>query len=181
MLLGLQLSATELSVVAGHFELAPDQLARYRHAVDNETTGNNLQKRVAALAKQGLPLASFSQLTHPPRGFANDRLQSQYRPGLPRAAQHCPGVRCSCHGGLFDRVRIGVLLCCPFTAINTGRSPWQSWPTKTKASPKAPGLPPPPHRQRKPQPRQRPPKPEPRPPPRSNASQVQLHGSLTER
>jgi uncharacterized protein (TIGR02453 family) len=67
MLLGVQLSATELGAVAGHFAFAPDQLARYRAAVDDRFAAI-----VDALAAQDLPLESFSRLTRPPRGTPPD-------------------------------------------------------------------------------------------------------------
>lgn len=54
MLLGVQLSATELRVAAGHFAFAQDQLARYRAAVDAEGSGAELVARSAALADAGL-------------------------------------------------------------------------------------------------------------------------------
>ena len=63
--------------MAGHFELAPDQLARYRGAVDNETSGKQLSGIVAKLEKRGLALESFSRLTRAPKGMPADHVRVQ--------------------------------------------------------------------------------------------------------
>jgi uncharacterized protein (TIGR02453 family) len=72
MLLGLQLSTEGLGVVAGHFALAPDQLERFRVAIDNDVTGRAFEKVVHRLATNGYPLRSFSQLKSVPRGYPKD-------------------------------------------------------------------------------------------------------------
>jgi uncharacterized protein (TIGR02453 family) len=72
MLFGVQLSATVLSVVAGHFELAPDQLTRFRAAMMNESQGADFEQRIETLARKQLALESFSSLKGAPRGFPKD-------------------------------------------------------------------------------------------------------------
>jgi uncharacterized protein (TIGR02453 family) len=78
MLLGVQLSATELSVVAGHFELAPDQLTRFRDAVVAERTGQEFEKRIDALAKKGYELQSFTALKGVAKGYPKDHPRARF-------------------------------------------------------------------------------------------------------
>jgi uncharacterized protein (TIGR02453 family) len=78
MLLGVQLSATELSVVAGHFELAADQLVRFRDAVMAEPTGRDFAARIDALEAEGYALQSFSALKGVAKGYPKDHPRSRF-------------------------------------------------------------------------------------------------------
>jgi uncharacterized protein (TIGR02453 family) len=78
MLLGLQLGTDGLSVVAGHFELAPDQLTRFRNAIDTPVTGNQFEKLALKLSSNGYPLRSFSQLKGVPKGYAKDHPRARF-------------------------------------------------------------------------------------------------------
>jgi uncharacterized protein (TIGR02453 family) len=72
MLLGVQLATDGLTVVAGHFEMAPDQLDRFRAAVDDHATGAAFERIVQRLDTKGYPLRSLSRLKGVPRGFTKD-------------------------------------------------------------------------------------------------------------
>jgi uncharacterized protein (TIGR02453 family) len=78
MLYGAQLSATELSVVAGHFELAPDQLNRFRNAIVDDSSGSEFAQLVAVLDRNGYPLESFSSLKGVAKGYAKDHPRARF-------------------------------------------------------------------------------------------------------
>jgi uncharacterized protein (TIGR02453 family) len=78
MLYGVQLSATELSVVAGHFEFAPDQLTRFREALDDAKIGTTFDAVVRRLGKAGYPIESFNALKSAPRGFPKDHPRAEH-------------------------------------------------------------------------------------------------------
>lgn len=67
----LQLSADGLLVGSGAYQLAPDQLARFRAAVNEETSGGELARLVDALAQHGYELGG-EQVATRPRGVAAD-------------------------------------------------------------------------------------------------------------
>jgi uncharacterized protein (TIGR02453 family) len=68
----VSLSAEGLGAGAGMVHLAPDQLERYRRAVDDERTGPALEAVVAALRKQGHECGPHEALKTAPRGYAKD-------------------------------------------------------------------------------------------------------------
>jgi uncharacterized protein (TIGR02453 family) len=78
MLYGVQFSASELSVVAGHFEFAPDQLARFRAALDDSTIGSEFDSVVALLTEASYRIESFSALKSVPRGFSKDHQRAEH-------------------------------------------------------------------------------------------------------
>jgi uncharacterized protein (TIGR02453 family) len=78
MLLGVQLSASELSVVAGHFELAPDQLTRFRQAIMADPSGEDFVRRIEKLGRQGYELQSFSSLKGVAKGYPKDHPRARF-------------------------------------------------------------------------------------------------------
>lgn len=68
----VQLSAEGLAVGAGMWELASDQLARYRAAVDDDGTGDELVGLVATARSADLEVMAHDELKTAPRGFPKD-------------------------------------------------------------------------------------------------------------
>jgi uncharacterized protein (TIGR02453 family) len=68
----LQLSATGLVVAGGYYQMATDQLARFRDAIDDDTTGSELAALVAKLRKSGYTTGAFEELKTAPRGYPKD-------------------------------------------------------------------------------------------------------------
>jgi uncharacterized protein (TIGR02453 family) len=64
----VQVSAEGLMVAGGYYQMAADQIARFRVAVDEERRGENLRRRLRALEKAGLTVAG-DRLKTRPRGF----------------------------------------------------------------------------------------------------------------
>jgi uncharacterized protein (TIGR02453 family) len=67
----VQVGADGLTAAGGYYRMAPDQVARYRTAVDDERRGADLEKRLAALTAEGLEVAGETLKTAP-RGFDRD-------------------------------------------------------------------------------------------------------------
>jgi uncharacterized protein (TIGR02453 family) len=68
----VQISATGLYAGSGYYTLAPDQLERYRAAVDDARRGPRLASAVAAVRKKRYSVDARDSLTRAPRGFAPD-------------------------------------------------------------------------------------------------------------
>jgi uncharacterized protein (TIGR02453 family) len=68
----VQLDARGLAAGAGMWEMAPDQLERYRAAVDDDRSGGELQEIVSRLRAVGLDVEGHEQLKTAPRGYAKD-------------------------------------------------------------------------------------------------------------
>ena len=68
----VQLSADGLAAGCGMWEMAPDQLERYRRAVDDEGTGQELAAMVARVRKAGLDVMAHGALKTAPRGYPKD-------------------------------------------------------------------------------------------------------------
>lgn len=68
----IQLSAEGLGAGSGMYMMAPDQLARYRQAVDADTTGTQLRGIVAALARAKIEAHGHDMLKRVPRGYPAD-------------------------------------------------------------------------------------------------------------
>jgi uncharacterized protein (TIGR02453 family) len=68
----VQLSAEGLAAGCGMWEMAPDQLERYREAVDDDATGSALSASVADARSAGLELMSHGELKTAPRGYPKD-------------------------------------------------------------------------------------------------------------
>jgi uncharacterized protein (TIGR02453 family) len=67
----VQLGADGLLAAAGYYMMAPDQVARFRVAVDDDRRGSDLQKRIAAAEADGVEIAG-EQLKTRPRGVDPD-------------------------------------------------------------------------------------------------------------
>jgi uncharacterized protein (TIGR02453 family) len=65
----VQVGADGLMAAGGYYQMAPDQVARFRAAVDDERRGTDLEKRLAAL--EGLTVAGETLKTRP-RGYDPD-------------------------------------------------------------------------------------------------------------
>jgi len=68
----IQLSATGLGVGTGMWEMAPDQLERYRQAVNDERTGQALVDIVGGLRSGGVDVSARETLKSAPKGYPKD-------------------------------------------------------------------------------------------------------------
>lgn len=68
----VQLNATGLGAGSGLWEPAPDQLDRYRRAVDEAASGEELSAIVSALRENGVDIMSREALRSAPKGYAKD-------------------------------------------------------------------------------------------------------------
>jgi len=68
----LQLSADGLAAGSGMWEMASDQLERYREAVDDDRRGTELERIVADARSAGLQVMGHETLKTAPRGFPKD-------------------------------------------------------------------------------------------------------------
>lgn len=64
----VQVGADGLLAAAGHYQMASDQVARFRTAVDDERRGTDLEQRLAAVRSAGITTAG-EQLKTRPRGI----------------------------------------------------------------------------------------------------------------
>jgi uncharacterized protein (TIGR02453 family) len=68
----VHLSADGLAVALGYHLMAPDQLARYRRAVAEDVTGEQLRRVLAELEGQGVDVVGEEPLKTVPRGFTKE-------------------------------------------------------------------------------------------------------------
>jgi uncharacterized protein (TIGR02453 family) len=68
----VQLSADGLGVGSGMWHMAPDQLERYREAVDDDGPGAALETIVVDAKAAGLTIAGHETLKTAPKGYAKD-------------------------------------------------------------------------------------------------------------
>lgn len=68
----VQLTARGLGAGSGMWEMAPDQLQRYRDAVVADRTGRDLGRRVATARAAGLEVAAHETLKTAPKGYPKD-------------------------------------------------------------------------------------------------------------
>jgi uncharacterized protein (TIGR02453 family) len=68
----VQLTADALGVGCGMWELAPDQLARYREAVSEDRSGGKLVDLVAKAREAGLEVTGHEVLKTAPKGYPKD-------------------------------------------------------------------------------------------------------------
>jgi uncharacterized protein (TIGR02453 family) len=80
----VQLSASGLFVGSGYYHMAPDQLTRFREALDDDTRGEAIVAVCRALERRGHELAAHDELKTAPRGYAKDHPRIDYlrRKGL---------------------------------------------------------------------------------------------------
>ena len=68
----VRFSADGLTAATGYFMMTPDQLQRYRDAVDREADGTELATEVERLRAAGLEVAGSQSLKTAPRGYPGD-------------------------------------------------------------------------------------------------------------
>lgn len=68
----VQLSADGLAAGSGMYVMASDQLARYREAVADDRTGEELQAVVAGLTPRGIEIVGHDRLKTAPKGYPKD-------------------------------------------------------------------------------------------------------------
>jgi uncharacterized protein (TIGR02453 family) len=68
----VQVSAEGLFVGSGYYHMAPDQLERWRAAVDDARSGPTIVRVVEALKKRRLDIGSMDALKTAPRGYPRD-------------------------------------------------------------------------------------------------------------
>ncbi len=73
----VQLSAEGLAAGAGMYQLAPDQLDRYRQAVVDDGSGAELAKLIAALERKDITATGFDRLKTVPRGYPRDHPRAE--------------------------------------------------------------------------------------------------------
>jgi uncharacterized protein (TIGR02453 family) len=80
----VQFSATGLMVGAGYYAMAPDQLARFRAAVDADATGTEAASLAADAVKAGYSIGAIDELKSAPRGYSKEhpRIELLRRKGL---------------------------------------------------------------------------------------------------
>lgn len=80
----VQLSATGLFAASGYYVMASDQLERYRAAVVEDKSGEEIEELVTGLEKAGYDVGAHETLKTAPRGFPKDhpRVSLLRRKGL---------------------------------------------------------------------------------------------------
>lgn len=68
----VQFSADGLFAGGGMYHMMPDQLARFRQAIDADRSGTALEKVVATVTKSGLDVHAPEELKTAPRGYPKD-------------------------------------------------------------------------------------------------------------
>src|SRR5688500_18849620 len=68
----VQFSAHGLAVGSGYYVMMPDQLVQYRHAVDEEKAGAELEGIVSTLRKTGIEVTAKEWLKTAPKGYSKD-------------------------------------------------------------------------------------------------------------
>ena len=68
----IHLSADGLAVAVGYHMMAPDQLARYRQAVAEDVTGEELRRVIADVEGRGIDVVGEEPLKTAPRGYSKD-------------------------------------------------------------------------------------------------------------
>ena len=68
----VQLNARGLAAGCGMWEMAPDQLERFREAIDEDATGGELASFVTAARNAGVDVMSREELKTAPRGYPKD-------------------------------------------------------------------------------------------------------------
>jgi uncharacterized protein (TIGR02453 family) len=68
----IQLSANGLACGSGMYMMAPDQLARYRRAVADDTVGEQLSAVIAGIERHGSEVTGHDRLKSAPKGYPKD-------------------------------------------------------------------------------------------------------------
>jgi uncharacterized protein (TIGR02453 family) len=87
-------SASEMLAGSGYYHMASDQLERFRSAVDEARTGEELQALCADAQRNGLRLAAMEELKTAPRGYPKDhpRVGLLRRKGLVTSRRWAPAA-----------------------------------------------------------------------------------------
>jgi uncharacterized protein (TIGR02453 family) len=88
----VQFSAEGLLAAAGYYAMAPDQLARFREAVDDDDLGADVAARCADLVGAGYTLGAVGELKTAPKGYRRDhpRVELLRRKGLMASRSFAP-------------------------------------------------------------------------------------------
>jgi uncharacterized protein (TIGR02453 family) len=80
----VQLSAEGLAAGSGMYQMSPEQLERYRRAVADDSTGEELTGLIATIERAGLGVLGHGSLKTAPRGYPKDhpRLELLRHKGL---------------------------------------------------------------------------------------------------
>jgi uncharacterized protein (TIGR02453 family) len=73
----VQLSASGLAAGAGMWEMAPDQLERYREAVARDASGRKLERVVAGARDKGVEITGHDELKTVPRGYPKEHPRAE--------------------------------------------------------------------------------------------------------
>ena len=68
----IQLSAAGLAAGSGMYQMAPDQLERYRRAVADDPAGEELCKVIAGIGQHDIAVTGHQSLKTAPRGYPRD-------------------------------------------------------------------------------------------------------------
>ena len=68
----IQLSASGLAAGSGMYQMAPGQLERYRRAVADDLTGEQLRKVIAEIERHDITVTGHDSLKTVPRGYPKD-------------------------------------------------------------------------------------------------------------
>ncbi len=84
------LGADGMMIGVGYYDMAKDQLERFRAAIDAEATGTEVERIAAALTKRGYTIGAMDELKTAPRGYPKDhpRVELLRRKGLMAARQY---------------------------------------------------------------------------------------------
>jgi uncharacterized protein (TIGR02453 family) len=77
MALYLQIGAKDTFGAAGHYQMEPESLARFRAAVADDARGKELVKILASLARKGFPADTHERFKRVPKGFAPDHPRAE--------------------------------------------------------------------------------------------------------
>jgi uncharacterized protein (TIGR02453 family) len=77
MALYFHVGARENVCAAGHYQMEPESLARFRVAVSEDGRGKELTKILAGLAKKGFTADTHERFKRVPRGFAPDHPRAE--------------------------------------------------------------------------------------------------------
>ena len=72
----IQLSARGLAAGSGMYHMASDQIARYRRAVADDRTGDDLQTIIAEAARNKIEITGYDSLKTVPRGYPRDHARA---------------------------------------------------------------------------------------------------------
>lgn len=101
----VEISGAGLRIAAGYYHLAPDQLERWRAAVDDDGSGPAIEAAVAQVRSAGLDVDGREALKRAPRGYPKDhpRIELLRLKGCHAGRTH-PPRRWMATAGALDRI-----------------------------------------------------------------------------